>query len=131
MATSVNAYWYRSVLFTVIVLHWATNVDRQESSTASSAGRIEHGISSKSSASKGKKNEYMELDLRLPQLTTKIEANGDTLQGDELAAHGIEVKTQHIQETETESFETENEAGAFWRPGRDSQERIINQEDVK
>lgn len=73
----------------------------------------------------------MELDLRSTQLTTEIEANRDTLQEAELATRGIEVKTQHVQETETESCEAGSEVGAFWRPGRDSQERIINRQDIE
>lgn len=124
---------YRTVLFVVSVLHWATQVDRPDRTTTSSSQkptknttdfRAGGGLSTVNGGtlSGGKSGAYIALDDRPgPKLTTKIEANRNTMSDEAMVTHAIEVKTQHVREVEVESYETDLESGRW----RESQEASV------
>ncbi|THX39893.1 hypothetical protein D6D10_03931 [Aureobasidium pullulans] len=115
------------ILFTVIVLHWATAVDRQDQTTNTGSRKPKNTLDSSrgglTSATGGKQGDYVELDERaVSKLTTKIEANRTSPGDDRMNSHAIEVKTQHVQEVEIEPYDIDCESGNNWR---ESQERIV------
>ncbi|CAD0019116.1 unnamed protein product, partial [Aureobasidium pullulans] len=115
------------LLFTVIVLHWATAVDRQDQTTNTGSRKPKNTLDSSrgglTSATGGKQGDYVELDERaVSKLTTKIEANRTSPGDDRMNSHAIEVKTQHVQEVEIEPYDIDCESGNNWR---ESQERIV------
>jgi hypothetical protein len=116
---------YSTVLFTVCVLHWATAIDRQERPTKSGSQRPVYMSESRgglNSANDGKGETYLELDERyVAKLTTVIEANRDTADLEMLDSGAIGVKTQHVLEVETETYDVDCESGKC----RESQDTIV------
>ncbi|CAD0029735.1 unnamed protein product, partial [Aureobasidium pullulans] len=111
----------------IIVLHWATAVDRQDQTTNTGSRKPKNTLDSSrgglTSATGGKQGDYVELDERaVSKLTTKIEANRTSPGDDRMNSHAIEVKTQHVQEVEIEPYDIDCESGNNWR---ESQERIV------
>jgi hypothetical protein len=116
---------YSTVLFTVCVLHWATAIDRQDRTTNSGSQRPNYISESRgglNSANDGKGETYLELDERyVAKLTTVIEANRETPDLEKLDPCAIGVKTQHVLEVETETYDVDCESGSC----RESQETIV------
>ncbi|KAK6008603.1 hypothetical protein QM012_000506 [Aureobasidium pullulans] len=112
------------LLFTVCVLHWATAIDKDRSTTSESQ-KPKHTSESRgglNSTTDGKADDYLELDERyVAKLTTVIEANKESPDLSIMDSHAIGIKTQHVREVETENYDIDCEGGTW----RESQERIV------
>jgi len=100
LTTTTNA-----VLFSVLVLHWATSVDREEGSIASSTpqGDAIFGSRGENTASRAKSD--FATNPRKAGVTTNIEANKGG-HSEDIALDTVFVKTHQIQEVELRSQRT-------------------------
>ncbi|CAD0099405.1 unnamed protein product [Aureobasidium mustum] len=89
------------LLFTVCVLHWATAIDKQDRTTTSGSQRPKHISDSRA-------------NKESPDLSV-------------LSSHAIGIKTQHVREVDTESYNIDSESG-IWT---ESQERIVKSDSIQ
>ncbi|KAI4720632.1 hypothetical protein E4T48_03075 [Aureobasidium sp. EXF-10727] len=115
------------VLFTVCVLHWATAIDKERTTTSrsSKSKQVSGSMGRLNSTNGGNTEDFMELDERyVAKLTPVIEVNRESPDLDMLNSRAIGIKTQYVREEEMEAYDIDCESGNW----RESQDRIVKPE---
>ncbi|KAI4726761.1 hypothetical protein E4T49_05482 [Aureobasidium sp. EXF-10728] len=115
------------ILFTVCVLHWATAIDKERTTTSrsSKSKQVSGSMGRLNSTNGGNTEDFMELDERyVAKLTPVIEVNRESPDLDMLNSRAIGIKTQHVREEEMVAYDIDCESGNW----RESQDRIVKPE---